>query len=105
MVQYGPSLRRRPLVLVSPRSIDKFQLRRKLIQAKSESYRIPTPSTTRVKQANESKYLPRMLDRVSLSCMIYPFLNLGAAFTFSCAIDRARGSQWQYVDLQVFREK
>ena len=57
VVQYGPSLRRRPLVLVSPRSIDKFQLRRKLIQAKSESYRIPTPSTTRVKQANESKYL------------------------------------------------
>ena len=55
MVQFGPTARCRPLVLISPRSIDKFQLRRKLIQTKHETYRIPTPSTTRPKQPNERK--------------------------------------------------
>jgi len=34
VVQFGPTARCRPLVLISPRSIDKFQLRRKLIQTK-----------------------------------------------------------------------
>ena len=53
VVQFGPTARCRPLVLISPRSIDKFQLRRKLIQTKHETYRIPTPSTTRPKQPNE----------------------------------------------------
>ena len=55
VVQFGPTARCRPLVLISPRSIDKFQLRRKLIQTKHETYRIPTPSTTRPKQPNERK--------------------------------------------------